>query len=213
MIIVLILGGTVTYYLKVAGNKAQTQPVSKTTTTPSSTPAAASSSASVSALGIDISSWQAYEDPTYHFSLKYPPDWIHSQGEYADNRSFYTVTFSPDPKTRSSNELLTNPKGIEVRIFKNPANLSSRDYVEQVYIGQDKYFSQPEMKKQIEASIKDIKIPGMDATPMVAFAGGSGSIGPQVFIAKDGSIYQLISADHGQTGEETLKTVLSTLKL
>lgn len=209
--IVLILGGAVIYYLKTVKNSPSSHPAAQTTVNPPSTPIA-SSSASASGLA-DTTNWQAYEDPTYHFSLKYPSDWIQKGPSYIDNNKYYSVSFSPDPKTHSQSDLLTNPQGIEIRVVKNPNNLTSKAYVEQVYIGQDQYFSQPEMKKQIEDSIKDVKIPGLDITAMMAFAGGPGSIGPQVFIAKDSNIYQIISADHGTSGLETLKTFLSTFKI
>src|SRR5690242_5018817 len=97
---IILLLGSVTYLLTKTTKNTQPEvgasPAAVTTKT-------ASSSAQPA---IDSSKLETYVDPTYHFSIQIPPQVIHSNGEYLDNNSYYTVSFKPDPKFYSQNDQL-----------------------------------------------------------------------------------------------------------
>ncbi len=201
--IILLLGSTGYFLYKAIKT-------SKISTTSTASPAPLIASTSAEPLADNPQNLQTYVDPTYHFSIQYPKEILYTSPSYAPDNAYYTITFKPDPKTAPSGTPQT--QGLEIRVLNNTKKLSSRDYIEQVYIGQTPTLSESDTKKQIESAIKLNVVKSLDATWIDNFTSGLDSTGPQVFIGKDNNMYQLISADHGPSGAFRLQFILNSFK-
>lgn len=165
-----------------------------------------SSSASPSAIPDPTVSWQTYTDTQDGFSFKYPANWIQiSNGSE-------TVNLGPDPKTLSSQDLITKKEGIAVTILPNTQNLPTKDFFETVFEKSDPNFANLSTRQLIVNQEKQLNLPAIQNALFVhSFPGGEATIGPFAFIPKQTTMIELGMGDT-DANYQTFNLILSTFK-